>query len=272
MDYLFKDPGNAEAGEILAFFEEASKACVDAEVPATCLPVLTEYAGCVPRRNGKGERVFLFRQIRPSCSETSSCERLSAVLVAVILSPVFLAVAAMIYVFDGAPVFFVQERYGLGGRPFRLFKFRTMVRRSEDLHGKLQQALGQDGRLFKLTRDPRVTRTGGFLRRTFLDELPQLFNVMRGEMRFIGPRPLPASDQCHYTKSYHVLRLKGLPGMTGLWQVAGRNARTFDEMCLLDYYSICSRSVAMDLHILCRTFCLMFKQIGLKGKAERAGQ
>lgn len=268
----FKDSGKAEAGEILAFVEAAATGGHDAEVPAACLPVLTEHAGCKPSRGGGGEAVFLFPRPAPRAPVTGVWERVAAALSALLLLPLFLAVACWIRLCDGAPVFFLQERYGPGGRPFTLFKFRTMVLRSEDIQEELQERLGQEGRLFKLARDPRVTRTGGFLRRTFIDELPQLFNVARGEMRFVGPRPLPASDQRHYTRAGHQLRLQGLPGMTGLWQVAGRNDRTFDEMCLLDYYYLCNRSAAEDFRIIGRTFALLLKQAGLKGKAERGGQ
>lgn len=272
MSDTFRDTGNAEAGDILAFIDQAVRAGRTAEVPAACLPVLAEHAGCKPLRKAGGERVFVFRLPPPSPSATGVCERVAAAVLAVLLTPVFLAVVCLVYMSDGAPVFFLQERYGLYGRPFKLLKFRTMVRRSEAIQEKLQQKLGQQGHLFKLESDPRVTRTGALLRRTFLDELPQLVNVIRGEMRFVGPRPLPASDQGHYTQAYHQLRLRGLPGMTGLWQVAGRNDRTFDEMCLLDYYSICNRSAAADLRIIGRTAVLLLKQIGLKGKAERGGQ
>ena len=272
MTVRFIDSGNAGAGEILSFVEEAARSGNDAEVPAACLPVLSVFAGCKPQRASDGAYVFLFPFPRASPLATGAVERAWAALLAVLLAPVFLAVAGLVFVFDGAPAFFLQERYGLDGRPFRLVKFRTMVRRSEEIQEKLQQKLGQEGRLFKLASDPRVTRTGGFLRRLFIDELPQLLNVMRGDMRFVGPRPLPASDQRHYTCACHQLRLKGLPGMTGLWQVAGRNARTFDEMCLLDYFYICNRSAAADLRIVGRTVGLLFKQIRLKGEAERGGQ
>ena len=259
-------------GKILAFVDEAAKAGHDAEVSAACLPLLTVQAGCNPLPKAGGEAVFLFRPPRPSSSSTGFWERVAAALLAALLSPLFLAVAILIFVCDGPPVFFLQERFGVNGRPFQLIKFRTMVRRSENLQKKLERKLGQKGRLFKLESDPRVTRTGSFLRRTFIDELPQLFNVIRGEMRFVGPRPLPASDQRHYTRACHPVRLKGLPGMTELWQVAGRNERTFDEMCLLDYYYLCNRSAAEDLRIIGRTVALLCQQIGLKGKAERRGQ
>jgi lipopolysaccharide/colanic/teichoic acid biosynthesis glycosyltransferase len=194
-------------------------------------------------------------------------ERLIAALALAALSPLFLAVTAAVLLFDGPPVFFRQERFGRGGAPFNVFKFRTMLRNSEALQGRLQDRLGEKDRLFKLSRDPRVTRTGAFLRRTFLDELPQLLNVIRGEMRLIGPRPLPASDQSHYTQPAHAFRLKGMPGMTGLWQVSGRNERTFDEMCLLDAYYLCNRSRALDARILARTARLLARHAGLRGES-----
>ncbi len=272
MTVQFRDSGGAGMGDILAFLDEAARNGNDAEVPAACLPVLTDCAGCRPTRGEGGERVFVFRLPGAIRERTGLCERVAAALLALLFTPLFIAVALLIFAVDGPPVLFRQERYGVAGRPFRLFKFRTMVRRSEDLQEKLQRMRGQQGRLFKLTRDPRVTRTGGFLRRTFIDELPQLVNVIRGEMRLVGPRPLPASDREHYTRPCHQLRLKGLPGMTGLWQVAGRNARTFDEMCLLDYYSLCNRSAAADLRIIGLTAGLLLKQACLKSKAEDGGQ
>ncbi len=272
MTRQFRDPGNAEAGDVLAFVAAATQSGDEAEVPASCLPVLAVRAGCAPVRNSAGRPVFVFRPPRPAACRVGLAERLAAALLALVLSPVFLAAALAVRVIDGAPVFFWQERYGLNGKPFRMVKFRTMIRRSERLHDRLQRKAGRKGRLFKMRRDPRVTRTGGFLRRSFLDELPQLFNVMRGEMRLVGPRPLPASDQFHYVRPCHRMRLKGVPGLTGLWQVAGRNERTFDEMCLLDAYYLGNRSAALDLRIIGRTLALLFQQAALKRKAECGGQ
>jgi lipopolysaccharide/colanic/teichoic acid biosynthesis glycosyltransferase len=181
-------------------------------------------------------------------------------------------VSLLVLAFDGRPVLFRQERFGCGGAPFTLLKFRTMKRRSDRLHARLQRRLGRDGRLFKLERDPRVTRLGALLRRTFVDELPQLVNVARGEMRFVGPRPLPASDQGHYTRPCHALRLRGMPGMTGLWQVSGRNRLTFDEMCLLDTYYLCNRSLRLDLWLALRTAGVVLGEAGLKREPEGRGE
>lgn len=254
-------------GDILAFVDDVVGNGADAAVPAACLPLLTRCAGCRPHLHGESEGCFVFHASVCAQTRCGLFERVAAALALVVLSPLFCAIAALILLFDGPPVLFRQERYGKGGAPFTLFKFRTMLRHSESLHAKLQRRLGSKGRLFKLENDPRVTRFGGFLRRTFLDELPQLANVVRGEMRVIGPRPLPASDEGHYTQPCHALRLKGLPGMTGLWQVSGRNERTFDEMCLLDLYYLSNRSAALDVRIVWRTVCLLFKQICLEREA-----
>jgi lipopolysaccharide/colanic/teichoic acid biosynthesis glycosyltransferase len=176
----------------------------------------------------------------------------------VMLSPFLLLVSLMVLVFDGWPILFLQERYGQDGKPFHIVKFRTMFRRAPELHSKLQERKSQENHLFKLSDDPRVTRLGRFLRRWFLDELPQLWNIAKGDMRFVGPRPLPASDQSHYTHSCYQLRLNGKPGLTGLWQVSGRNERTFDEMCLLDVYYLRNHSFSLDLLILWRTVAVPF--------------
>lgn len=263
-----KDPGQTTVGTILDRIEAAVKEGGAVAVAETCLPVLAREAGCCPDGDGN----FVFGAPAASAMRCGWVERGLSVLLLAVLSPVFAVVAGLVLLFEGRPVIFRQERYGCDGVPFTVFKFRTMVRRSESLHGRLQQKLGQEGHLFKLARDPRVTRLGGFLRRSFLDELPQLLNVAKGEMRFIGPRPLPASDQGHYTRPCHALRLKGMPGITGLWQVAGRNERTFDEMCLLDCYYLCHRSLAFDLHLIMRTVRVMFKEVCLKREPQCGGE
>ena len=268
MTRTYIDSGGAGVGDILAFIDASAREKTVAVVPASCLPVLTRAAGCRP----DGEEGFVFGAPSLAVARCGWGERAAAAALIVLLAPVLAAVAVLVLLFDGLPVLFRQERYGCEGAPFTLYKFRTMVRRSESLHGRLQRKLGREGRLFKLERDPRVTRLGNFLRRTFLDELPQLANVARGEMRFMGPRPLPASDQGHYTRPYHALRLKGMPGMTGLWQVAGRNARTFDEMCLLDYYYLCHWSPGFDLWLAVRTVGVVLQQAGLKGEPQGGGE
>ena len=234
----------------------------DVAIPADCLPVLTGPAKLRP--NGQGELAghFVFPAQRP-CNLVCRCfECALAALVLLGIAPFLLLLSFAVLAVDGWPVLFRQERYGQGGKSFRIVKFRTMLRRAPELHAKLQERKGQENRLFKLADDPRATRLGKFLRRWFLDELPQIWNVIMGNMRFVGPRPLPASDQAHYTHPCHRLRLGGKPGLTGLWQVSGRNARTFDEMCLLDTYYLRNRSIALDLHILYRTLAVPFQKQG----------
>ena len=272
MTRLYKDSGNARVGDILAFIAAAVSKGDTAAIPASALPLLSVHARCRPVPCGENAGCFVFRPVDGEAVRCGKWERALAVLALVLACPIGSLIAVLIILFDGFPVLFRQERYGKGGAPFVLLKFRTMLRRAETLHEKLQNQKGASDRLFKLENDPRVTRFGNFLRRTFLDEWPQLVNVARGEMRFVGPRPLPESDQRHYRLPGHALRLEGLPGMTGLWQVSGRNARTFDEMCLLDYYYLCNRSAAMDVRIVWRTFCLLVKQIGLKREAQNGGQ
>ena len=236
----------------------------DIAIPAAGLPVLTGPARLRP--NGRGARAghFIFPALPPRRKSCGWCGRVIAVLLLLVLSPFLLLLSLAVLVFDGRPVLFWQERYGQDGKPFRIVKFRTMLRRAPELHGKLQERNGQEGRLFKLADDPRVTHLGSFLRRWFLDELPQLWNIACGDMCFVGPRPLPASDQAHYTHPCHRLRLGGKPGLTGLWQVSGRNARTFDEMCLLDIYYLRNRSLALDVRILCRTLTVPFSKPSFK--------
>ena len=265
MACLFKDIHKADVGDVLAFLSEAAARGEDAAVPAACLPLLSETARCRPQRAGGGG-CYVFSAPDGARLRCGWLERATAAVALVLVSPLLFAIACAVVVFDGFPVFFRQERFGRDGAPFSLLKFRTMLRHSELLQGRLRQKGAGAAAPFKLARDPRVTRTGGFLRRTFLDELPQLVNVARGEMRWVGPRPLPASDAGCYRRPYHALRLKGMPGITGLWQVSGRNARTFDEMCLLDYYYVCRRSAALDVRIIGRTLVLFFKQ--MFGKRE----
>jgi exopolysaccharide biosynthesis polyprenyl glycosylphosphotransferase len=167
-------------------------------------------------------------------------------------SPLLVFVALRIKLHDGGPVFFQQSRVGRQGEPFRCAKFRTMVPDAEDLLAALHVATGYDGGLFKLENDPRITRPGRWLRRFSLDELPQLWNVVRGDMSLVGPRPpLP-----HEVARYDVAarrRLHVRPGMTGLWQVSGRSDLSWEHAIRLDLYYVDHWSMLQDLHILWRT-------------------
>ena len=184
------------------------------------------------------------------------CKRLldivGAAAALIFLSPVFLAVGLRIAATDGRPVLFRQTRLGLHGRPFRVIKFRTMQPDAEALLEELVDRNEISGQAFKVTDDPRLTRSGPFLRRSSLDELPQLWNVLRGEMSLVGPRPPLPSEVDHYDL-WHRRRLSMKPGMTGLWQVAARREQEFDRWVALDLDYIDRWSLWLDLKIMLRT-------------------
>jgi exopolysaccharide biosynthesis polyprenyl glycosylphosphotransferase len=168
----------------------------------------------------------------------------------VILCPLFAAIAIAIRREDGGPVLFRQTRVGLHGRPFTVVKFRTMVADAEERYEEL--VTQSDPRAFKLTDDPRVTRVGRVLRRTSMDELPQLWNVVRGEMSLVGPRPAPPREVEGYDV-WHRRRLSMKPGITGLWQVTARSIDDFDNRAQLDLRYIDRWSLWLDIKILART-------------------
>ncbi|MEZ4593130.1 MAG: sugar transferase [Chloroflexota bacterium] len=161
-------------------------------------------------------------------------------------------IAAAIKLDSPGPVLYKAHRVGKNGRPFQMFKFRSMVVDADRRKEELKQFNQADGPIFKMKEDPRMTRVGRLIRRLSLDELPQLYNVVRGEMSLVGPRPPLAEEVAQY-KPWHKQRLSVIGGITGLWQVSGRSDLTFDELCLLDIYYIENWSVAMDIRILLQT-------------------
>ncbi len=170
--------------------------------------------------------------------------------------------ALMIWIDNPGPIFFKQLRTGKSGRRFRMYKFRTMVKNAEELKAKyayLNELTPPD---FKITNDPRVTRVGNFLRKTSLDELPQLINVLKGDMSLVGPRPT-SFDSSTYSL-WHTERLEVLPGITGLWQVMGRADIDFDERLRLDIEYIKRQSLWFDLIILFYTIFSVITQRGAK--------
>ncbi|MCI0395959.1 MAG: sugar transferase [Chloroflexi bacterium] len=177
------------------------------------------------------------------------------------LIALFMAIcAALIWIDDPGPIFFKQKRTGKGGRRFTMFKFRTMVKNAEELklkYAHLNELTWPD---FKITNDPRVTRVGHFLRKTSLDELPQIINVLKGDMSMVGPRPT-SFDASTYAL-WHTERLEVLPGITGLWQVNGRSDLDFDERLRLDVAYIENQSLWLDIQILFRTVAAVFSQRG----------
>ena len=181
----------------------------------------------------------------------------------VLLAPVLGLVALGIMVAQGRPVLFRQPRAGLGGRPFLIAKFRTMRVGADDERDALRDRNEVTGTAaaFKLTDDPRITRIGRFLRRSSLDELPQLWNVLRGEMSLVGPRPHPFDDVTRY-EPWHLRRLSMKPGITGLWQVSARSDADFDRWVALDLEYIDNWSILLDLKVALKTIPALLRAEG----------
>ncbi|MGO9343278.1 MAG: sugar transferase [Acidimicrobiales bacterium] len=178
----------------------------------------------------------------------------------VFLSPVLLVSAVAIKVSSPGPVLFRQQRVGRGGRPFTIFKLRTMHMNAEDVRHELADVNESDG-LFKIREDPRIHRFGRFLRRTSLDEIPQLFNVLRGDMALVGPRPF-VLEESERIDGWAARRFEVRPGLTGLWQVSGRSNLNFDELRRLDYLYVASWSLKWDLRIMWHTPACVFQSRG----------
>jgi exopolysaccharide biosynthesis polyprenyl glycosylphosphotransferase len=185
-------------------------------------------------------------------------DRVMAAIALVVLSPVFLVLAAAIRSSDNGPALFAQTRVGKNGRPFTMYKFRTMVVDAEQRLAELRERNESDGLLFKMRHDPRITEVGAQLRKWSLDELPQLINVFRGEMSLVGPRPPLPSEVALYSNNVR-RRLVVKPGMTGMWQVYGRSNLSWEDSVRLDLRYVENWSFALDLQILWKTASAMFQ-------------
>ena len=185
-----------------------------------------------------------------------------AALGLVLLGPLFLVIAAAIKATGPGPVFFAQQRYGLNKRLFRMYKFRTMVPDAEALQASLEKMNEARGPIFKIARDPRMTPLGRVLRRTSLDELPQLWNVLKGEMSLVGPRPMDVRDVGRFDEGRLMRRFSMLPGLTCLWQISGRSNLTFERWITLDLEYIDRWSLWLDTVILLRTFPAVLRGTG----------
>jgi exopolysaccharide biosynthesis polyprenyl glycosylphosphotransferase len=188
-------------------------------------------------------------------------DRTAALTGLLLLSPLLLVVAFLIKVTSAGPVMFKQVRVGRGGREFTVLKFRTMVQDAEARKNALLEHNENDGVLFKIREDPRITRVGRWLRRYSLDELPQLFNVLRGDMSLVGPRPPLPEEVAQYGGDVY-RRLVVKPGLTGLWQVSGRSDLTWDESVRLDLRYVDNWSLALDLQIMWKTWSAVFRGSG----------
>jgi exopolysaccharide biosynthesis polyprenyl glycosylphosphotransferase len=180
----------------------------------------------------------------------------------IVFSPLFLMVALWIKVDSRGPALFAQERIGLNKRKFRIYKFRTMVTGAEKMQSSLEELNEVRGPVFKIKADPRITRVGKVLRRTSIDELPQLFNVLMGGMSLVGPRPLPVRDYQGLERNWHRRRFSVRPGITCLWQVNGRSSVHFEKWMELDMQYIDHWSLWLDLKILAKTMPAVLKGTG----------
>jgi exopolysaccharide biosynthesis polyprenyl glycosylphosphotransferase len=231
-------------------------ACEEVGVTASFSVDLVQLSEAAPRLTSHYDHPFVSFEIAPKRADALALKYgldvVLAVLFIVIGAPLLCAVALAILLESGRPILFTQERAGLHGRPFRMLKFRSMRVGAETEQPALREANEMSGPVFKLREDPRVTRIGRFLRRTSLDELPQLFNVLTGSMSLVGPRPLPLSEQAAI-RGWQRRRLSMKPGLTCLWQVSGRSDVDFVDWMLLDLKYIEDWNLWLDLVVLLKT-------------------
>jgi lipopolysaccharide/colanic/teichoic acid biosynthesis glycosyltransferase len=178
-----------------------------------------------------------------------------------VLSPILLSVAFLVRLTSPGPILFRQKRVGADEKVFNFYKFRSMYEDAEQRQKALESRNEAAGAVFKIKDDPRVTPVGRFLRRWSIDELPQLVNVLKGEMSLVGPRPLPVRD-FHLMEEAHKGRLEAVPGMTGYWQISGRSNLSFEDMVRLDLYYIENWSLSFDVKIIVRTLSAVLRHEG----------
>jgi exopolysaccharide biosynthesis polyprenyl glycosylphosphotransferase len=236
--------------------QDAIGVCERAGVQAKYGADLFESTVAQPRYDTGGRRAFVAMQVAPDdyrLAVKREIDLVGAFLGLVVLSPLMLLIAIAIKATSSGPILYGQERWGLNKRPFRMFKFRTMFADADLLQPGLEARNEASGPVFKIRNDPRVTPLGRLLRKSSLDELPQLWNVLRGEMSLVGPRPLPWRDVRRITLPSDMRRFSMRPGLTCLWQVQGRSNLDFARWVKLDLEYIDTWSLALDCRILVRT-------------------
>lgn len=255
---------------IRSYYEEIQRMIAACEIRGLQAHLLSDLFQCAIAR----ARVLEFDGIPMLAFTTGTCavwamylKRLFDIIVTsllvLILTPLFLLLALLIKLFSPkAPVFFVQTRVGYNRRHFKMVKFRTMVPEAECLQQVLEHLNEAQGPVFKIKKDPRITPIGRVLRKTSLDELPQLFNVIKGDMSLVGPRPLPLRDVERFEEAYLKRRFSVKPGITCLWQVSGRSNTTFDTWIAQDLAYIDNWSFGLDLKILCKTIPAVIRGLG----------
>lgn len=250
-EVIIADPAFPDR-EAIELVDSCHERGVRVRVAPSTMEILAKRADFVP-----GQTLPLF-ELRSPVFEgfdyivKRSFDLAGAALLLMVLSPLLALSAAAVKVSSRGPVFYRSWRPGIGGSVFPCLKFRTMYVDSDARQGELEQHNEAGGALFKIKHDPRITPPGRFLRRFSIDELPQLWNVLSGEMSLVGPRPLPQRDYDRL-EGWHRKRYLVLPGMTGLWQIAGRSELDFDDLVRLDFFYLENWSVSMDLSILVKT-------------------
>jgi exopolysaccharide biosynthesis polyprenyl glycosylphosphotransferase len=238
--------------ELLELVEEAHRFGVKVKIAPRTTELLLQRVEYIP---GEGAPLFELRPPALAGWEWALKRGFDIVVSTVVIGvalPLWLAIAAAIKVTSRGPVFYRDQRVGLGEQAFGMMKFRTMYADAAERQASLEAANEASGPLFKIKDDPRVTPVGRFLRRFSLDEMPQVLNVLSGEMSLVGPRPLPIRDY-EQLQPWHRKRYLVLPGMTGLWQVSGRIDLSFDDLVRLDFYYIENWSIWLDITILAKT-------------------
>lgn len=245
--------------------QEAIFACERVGVPVTYLADIFQHSMVQPRYGAAGT-VPVVQAPASADDPRQVVKRLIDILGAsaglLVLSPLLLAVTIMVKLTSRGPIIFAQDRYGYNKRLFKMYKFRTMVADAEALQAALEDRNEAAGPVFKIAQDPRITPIGHLLRRTSIDELPQLINVLIGNMSLVGPRPLPTRDVQKFSEPWLMRRFSVRPGCTGLWQVSGRSRLGFDQWVAMDLEYIDDWSLWLDLQILCRTPFVVLKQDG----------
>jgi exopolysaccharide biosynthesis polyprenyl glycosylphosphotransferase len=261
LDELIVADAGIDDSRLLEIVEAAHRRGVKVRVAPRTTELLIERGEYVP-----GQGVPLFELRPPIFAGTDWATKRAfdivvGALIAVVGLPLWLLIAAAIKLSSRGPVFFSDTRVGLGEQPFRMLKFRTMVLGADRKQAELEPSNEAGAVLFKIRDDPRITTVGRLLRRLSLDEVPNVLNVLRGEMSLVGPRPLPLRD-FDRLEPWHRKRYNVLPGMTGLWQVAGRSDLSFDDLVRLDFYYLENWSIWLDVTILFKTPAAVFSQRG----------
>ena len=261
VDELIVTDSDFSERELLELVEHAHRLGVKVRIAPKTTELLTQRAEYVP---GQGAPLF---ELRPPVFAGADWvlkrgfDLVVSSLVLVVGFPLWALIATAIKLTSRGPVFYRDERVGLGEREFGMLKFRTMEADAPERQAELEVANEAEGALFKIREDPRVTGVGSLLRRFSLDEIPNLWNVLRGEMSLVGPRPLPIRD-FELLEEWHRKRYLVLPGMTGLWQISGRSNLSFDDLVRLDFYYLDNWSVWLDVSILAKTVPAVVAQRG----------